>query len=156
MYMSVYTTLISVQQSQALGGTAALFDCRFDLTDPESGRAAYRQGHLPGASYLHLDTDLSGAKIGHNGRHPLPERDALSQRLRKLGLRQGQQVVLYDAQGCLFAARAWWLLRWFRHSAVAVLDGAVQAWQVAGLAGARLYPGLWSEWSCYPDAPLAT
>ncbi|WP_437884352.1 sulfurtransferase [Pseudomonas sp. LRF_L74] len=132
--MSVYTTLISAQQLQALGDTAALFDCRFDLADPDSGRTAYRQGHLPGANYLHLDRDLSGTKSGHNGRHPLPERDALSQRLRELGLRQGQQVVLYDAQGGMFAARAWWLLRWLGHSAVAVLDGGIQAWQAAGLA----------------------
>lgn len=135
--MSHYVTLIDVDSLATLlqgQSSPLLLDCRFDLAAPASGEAAFVDGHLPGAQYLHLDRDLSGAKTGHNGRHPLPDRDALSERLRLLGLHTGQQVVVYDAQGGMFAARAWWLLRWLGSHAVAVLDGGLPAWQARGLA----------------------
>jgi len=133
--MSTYTTLIDCPELAALvqqGPTPLLLDCRFDLATPDSGEAAFAGGHLPGAQYLHLDRDLSGTKTGRNGRHPLPERDTLAVRLRALGLNQDQQVVVYDAQGGMFAARAWWLLRWLGHANVAVLDGGLPAWTAAG------------------------
>jgi len=114
----------------ALRPEMLLVDVSFDLADPAAGERAYAAGHLPGAHYLHLDRDLSGAKTGPDGRfrgrHPLPERDALAARLRALGLRRGQQVVAYDAQGGMYAARLWWLLRWLGHAEVAVLDGGKQ------------------------------
>ncbi|CAM3597227.1 putative 3-mercaptopyruvate sulfurtransferase [Pseudomonas reidholzensis] len=135
--MPTYSTLINRHALEALlreGPAPAVFDCSFDLADPEKGEIAYAQGHLPSAQYLHLGRDLSGPKTGHNGRHPLPDREVLAARLRELGLQRGQQVVVYDAQGGMFAARAWWLLRWLGHSAVAVLDGGLPAWQAAGLA----------------------
>jgi thiosulfate/3-mercaptopyruvate sulfurtransferase len=109
-----------------------LLDCGFDLADPQAGERAYEQGHLPGALYVHLDRDLSGAKTGRNGRHPLPDRAALAQRAGGWGIAPGVQVVCYDAQGMPYAARAWWLLRWLGHDAVAVLDGGVDAWRAAG------------------------
>ncbi|WP_416427634.1 sulfurtransferase (plasmid) [Pseudomonas sp. App30] len=133
--MTTYTTLIDGPELAALvqqGPAPLLLDCRFDLAAPGSGEAAFAEGHLPGAQYLHLDRDLSGAKTGHNGRHPLPARDTLAVRLRALGLYQDQQVVVYDAQGGMFAARAWWLLRWLGHENVAVLDGGLPAWTAAG------------------------
>ncbi|OPG72160.1 sulfurtransferase [Pseudomonas ogarae] len=133
--MSTHTTLITTEQLHSLYLSVqkpAIFDCQFDLTAVASGHSAYMDGHLPGAHYLHLDVDLSGSKTGRNGRHPLPEREVLAKRLRQFGLQKHQQVVLYDAQGGIFAARAWWLLRWLGHSAVAVLDGGIQAWQAAG------------------------
>ncbi|WP_455922699.1 sulfurtransferase [Pseudomonas putida] len=135
--MTTYTTLIDGPELAALvqqGPAPLLLDCRFDLAAPDSGEAAFAEGHLPGAQYLHLDRDLSGAKTGHNGRHPLPARDTLAFRLRELGLNQDQQVVVYDAQGGMFAARAWWLLRWLGHANVAVLDGGLPAWTAAGHA----------------------
>lgn len=135
--MPTYNTLIDSRELASLlqdGPAPAVFDCRFDLTAPASGEAAFAEGHLPGAQYLHLDRDLSGAKTGHNGRHPLPERETLAARLRELGLQSAQQVVVYDAQGGMFAARIWWLLRWLGHDAVAVLDGGLPAWQAAGFA----------------------
>jgi len=132
-----YTTLISAanlnERLNAADGNVLLFDCRFDLADPAAGEAAYAAGHLPGAHYLHLDRDLSGPKTGANGRHPLPERAALVATLAARGLNEGQQVVAYDAQGGMFAARLWWLLRWLGHDAVALLDGGLPAWQAAGL-----------------------
>ncbi|KVN81983.1 sulfurtransferase [Burkholderia ubonensis] len=131
-----YTTLISAanlaERLAAAPASVALFDCRFDLADTGAGETAYAAGHIPGAQYLHLDRDLSGRKTGTNGRHPLPTRDALVATLVDRGLRQGQQVVAYDAQGGSYAARLWWLLRWLGHDSVAVLDGGLQAWQAAG------------------------
>ena len=79
--MSIPTPLISVTALRALidAGTAPIvIDTGFDLADPTAGERAFAQGHLPGAQYLHLDRDLSGAKTGRNGRHPLPERSAFA------------------------------------------------------------------------------
>jgi thiosulfate/3-mercaptopyruvate sulfurtransferase len=113
-----------------------LLDCSFDLADPAAGRRAWSEGHLPGAFYLHLDEDLSGAKHGADGhfrgRHPLPKRAVLAARLGALGIDEATPVVAYDAQGGPYAARAWWLLKWLGHEDVAVLDGGVAAWQAAG------------------------
>jgi len=131
-----YTTLISAtnlaERLAAAPGSVFVIDCRFDLADTEAGEQAYAAGHLPGAQYLHLDRDLSGPKTGTNGRHPLPERETLIATLASRGLKQGQQVVAYDAQGGMYAARAWWLLRWLGHDAVALLDGGLLAWEAAG------------------------
>lgn len=130
-----HTTLVSVAELQALqaaGTPLVLLDCGFELSDTAAGARAYAAGHLPGAAYAHLDADLSGAKTGRNGRHPLPAREALAASAGRWGITPGVQVVAYDAQGGPYAARAWWLLRWLGHDAVAVLDGGVAAWQAAG------------------------
>jgi thiosulfate/3-mercaptopyruvate sulfurtransferase len=132
-----YTTLISAanlaERISAAPSSVFVADCRFDLANTDAGEKAYSAGHLPQAYYLHLDRDLSGVKTGTNGRHPLPERQQLVDRLAALGLKQGQQVVAYDANGGMFAARLWWLLRWLGHDAVALLDGGLPAWQAANL-----------------------
>ncbi len=133
--MPNYRSLISAAELQALRASSlpcVLLDCGFDLADPASGGRAFAAGHLPGAQYANLERDLSGAKTGHNGRHPLPERAALADRAGRWGIAAGVQVVCYDAQGMPYAARAWWLLRWLGHDAVAVLDGGVAAWVAAG------------------------
>jgi thiosulfate/3-mercaptopyruvate sulfurtransferase len=130
-----YSTLISAPQLRALLDTSdapVLIDTRFDLADTDAGERVWREGHLPGAHYLHLDRELSGAKTGRNGRHPLPERTAFAQTLGRVGVTPGRQVVVLDAQGGMFAARAWWLLLWMGHAQVAVLDGGVAAWVAAG------------------------
>jgi thiosulfate/3-mercaptopyruvate sulfurtransferase len=128
-------TLITAQElMQQLAGAhpPLLLDCGFDLADTQAGRRAWQAAHLPGAHYLHLDDDLSGAKTGSNGRHPLPERRALAAKLGALGIGAATPVVAYDAQGGPYAARAWWLLLWLGHEDVAVLDGGVAAWRAAG------------------------
>ncbi|MFP3502851.1 sulfurtransferase [Burkholderia sp. SIMBA_062] len=131
-----YTTLISAanlaERLAAAPGSVAVFDCRFDLADSAAGETAYAAGHIPGAQYLHLDRDLSGRKTGTNGRHPLPTRDAFATLMASRGVKQGQQVVVYDAHGGAYAARLWWLLRWLGHDSIAVLDGGLQAWEAAG------------------------
>ncbi|QDF98176.1 sulfurtransferase [Azoarcus sp. DD4] len=105
-----------------------IFDCRFDLANPDFGFEAYSREHLPKAFYLDLDEDLSGPKTGTNGRHPLPDPARLAARLAACGVGNHTQVVAYDDAGGMFAARLWWLLRWLGHHRVAVLDGGMQAW----------------------------
>ncbi len=115
------------------GGLAPiLLDCSFDLVDTAAGQRAFAQRHLPGAAYAHLDRDLAGPKTGRNGRHPLPARADWAATLGRLGVTPGRHVVAYDAQGGMYAARAWWMLLWAGHRAVSVLDGGLQAWIDAG------------------------
>ena len=111
-----------------------VIDCRFSLADPEAGRRAYRDNHLPGARYAHLDEDLSDPITPATGRHPLPDPERLAQKLGAWGIGHDTQVVAYDDMGgMLAAARLWWLLRWLGHTACAVLDGGLPAWRRAGL-----------------------
>jgi thiosulfate/3-mercaptopyruvate sulfurtransferase len=129
------TPLVSAPQllaARAAGLAPAILDCSFDLADTTAGRRAFAQGHLPGARYVHLDEDLSAPKTGRNGRHPLPTREAWAATLGRLGIGPGTPVVVYDAQGSMYAARAWWMLRWVGHRAVSVLDGGIAAWREAG------------------------
>lgn len=125
------TTLITATALADLG-KVRIIDVRHDLQNPAAGRTAFLEAHIPGAGFLSLDDDLSAAKTGRNGRHPLPDPDAFAQRLAAAGISDGTQVIVYDAQGGMFAARLWWMLRWLGHEAVAVLDGGWQAWLAAG------------------------
>ncbi|MES2353523.1 MAG: sulfurtransferase [Pseudomonadota bacterium] len=130
----MYRTLISTDELVPHLGESdwAICDCRHDLSDLEFGRRAYAQGHLPDASFLHLDEDLSGFKTGQNGRHPLPDPEQLAAKLGSLGIGNNTQVVAYDAHGGMYAARLWWLLRWLGHETVAVLDGGITKWIAEG------------------------
>lgn len=133
----IFTTLISAAELRAAlaaGRETVLVDTSFDLADVNAGEASWRAGHLPGALYLHLDRDLCGEKTGHNGRHPLPTRGAFAATLGRCGITPATQVVAFDAQGGMYAARLWWMLRWMGHEAVAVLDGGVAAWTAGGAA----------------------
>lgn len=114
------------------GEDVLVLDARFNLMQPEAGEAAWRAGHIPGALHAHLDRDLSGPKTGANGRHPLPALPALADTLGRWGLTPATRVVVCDDSGGMFAARAWWLLRWVGHDRVQVLDGGVPAWLSAG------------------------
>jgi len=132
---ALFRTLISAEGLHALYGETrelVVLDCGFDLADPAAGERAHAAAHLPGAIYAHLDRDLAGTKTGQNGRHPLPPRRAFAERVGQWGIGPATQVVTYDAQGGPYAARAWWMLRWLGHEAVAVLDGGPAAWRAAG------------------------
>jgi thiosulfate/3-mercaptopyruvate sulfurtransferase len=109
-----------------------VIDCRFDLANPSKGEELYREAHIPGARYAHLDRHLSGAKTGKNGRHPLPDIEQTIRNFSDLGISPGMQVVAYDADTGMYAARLWWMLRWMGHDAVAVLDGGLARWQREG------------------------
>jgi thiosulfate/3-mercaptopyruvate sulfurtransferase len=107
-----------------------LLDVRWSLAGPP-GRESYLAGHLPGAVFVDLDTELA-AKPGAGGRHPLPEPDDLQRVLRAAGINSDSTVVVYDGDNGSVAARAWWLLRWAGHREVAVVDGGYAAWEQEG------------------------
>ncbi len=108
-----------------------VIDVRWSLAGPP-GIAAYQAGHLPGARFADLDTDLSGRR-GAGGRHPLPETADFEVLMRRLGVDGDSAVVFYDAADSVPASRAWWELRYFGHHNVRVLDGGYAAWIAAGL-----------------------
>ncbi|MEO7243927.1 MAG: sulfurtransferase [Rubrivivax sp.] len=145
----------ALQARLAAGAPTVVLDARFELSAPPAGRAAYAAGHVPGARYAHLDDDLAGACTGHNGRHPLPGRADFAARVGGWGITPGVQVVAYDDQSGAIAARAWWLLRWLGHDAVAVLDGGWSAWVEAGGAVEATSPAPLLAASPYPasDTP---
>jgi len=143
-----FNTLIPVQELQALQSSATplmVFDCSFDLMNPAAGEQAYRQAHIPGAVYAHLETALSDQGViapdgthhphpdaASGGRHPLPSREKFAMWLCSVGFTNDMQAVVYDRNGANFCGRLWWMLKWAGHDAVAVLDGGLQAWQAAG------------------------
>jgi thiosulfate/3-mercaptopyruvate sulfurtransferase len=133
-----YTTLISAAElaEHIASPDWIVLDCRHDLMNPQFGVDAYRAGHLPHAQFASVDTDLSDKSPAPDGafrgRHPLPTREAFVATLRAWGVHPGTQVVAYDAQGGMYAARLWWMLRWVGHRAVAVLDGGLPAWLAQG------------------------
>jgi thiosulfate/3-mercaptopyruvate sulfurtransferase len=126
----MYRTLVSVKalQDNLFNATWCVVDCRHDLGDFAAGFAAYQAGHIPNATFAHIEEDLSGEKTAHDGRHPLPRREDLAAIFEEWGISDDTQIVAYDAQGGQFASRLWWLARWLGHEAVAVLDGGWPAW----------------------------
>lgn len=136
-----YTTLISAPELQSMldsGQPCAVFDCSFDLMQPDAGTAQYIEAHIPGAIYAHLDTALSAkgdravTSAVSGGRHPLPSRENFAAWLGSVGFNNTMQAVVYDRQGANYCGRLWWMLKWLGHDNVAVLDGGLQAWQAAG------------------------
>ena len=107
-----------------------LLDVRWRLAGPP-GIDSYRAGHLPGARFVGLDRELAGPP-GVGGRHPLPGGAQFQEAMRRAGVRDGWPVVVYDEADSTAAARAWWLLRYFGHDQVRVLDGGYRAWAAAG------------------------
>ncbi len=148
-----YTTLVDTGQLEKHLSSWRLFDCRHDLGKPQLGEQQYREAHIPGALFAHLDRDLSAPKTGANGRHPLPDRGAFIAWLGQMGLKAGDQVVCYDGGGGAMAARLWWMLRWVGHEAVAVLDGGLAKWLQEGRPTTHEVPRF--AHSSYPVRPPA-
>lgn len=109
-----------------------VLDVRWKLGGPP-GREEYKRGHIPGAVYVDLETELAGHGAPTDGRHPLPEEDDFQAAARRWGLDDGDGVVVYDDAFGTSAARAWWLLRHAGVQDVRVLDGGLAAWRDAGL-----------------------
>jgi thiosulfate/3-mercaptopyruvate sulfurtransferase len=109
-----------------------VIDTRHDLKDDRRGPRVYAEGHIPGAYFMHVDHDLSGAKTGRNGRHPLPDLEAFAAKVNGCGVAPHRQVVVYDDMGGNWGVRLWWLLRWLGHDKVSVLDGQYPAWVAEG------------------------
>lgn len=115
----------------ASGRAPVLLDVRWALGRSD-GHAEYLAGHLPGAVYVDLETELAAPATPRDGRHPLPDVTSLEAAARRWGVRAGGSVVAYDAVGGMSAARAWWLLRWAGVPGVRLLDGGLAAWLSAG------------------------
>lgn len=150
---SDWTNLVDVTSlAEALGrDDIVLLDCRSVLTDTNAGAKMYAEGHLPGAFHANLERDLSDMSQAGQGRHPWPRAQDFARTLARWGVTPQAQVIAYDADNGMYAARAWCLLRMIGHERVAVLDGGLKAWQDAGLPidtevsplqeGAAVYPG---------------
>ena len=120
-----------------------ILDCRYVLSDPTAGIASYRRGHIPGSIHLDLGENLSSPIRAGTGRHPLPAVDLFQEAVGKWGVADDSAVIAYDDGPGAMAARCWWLLRWFGHQSVYVLDGGLDAWINEGgvLAdGTEAYP----------------
>ena len=128
--------LISTAELAAIANdpNLVIVDTRHDLMNPSMGRDAYAEAHIPGAIYLSIDEDLSGAKTGKNGRHPLPEPEAFAATMGTKGISNKSRVVAYDQGSAMFVGRLWWMLRWIGHDNVFVLDGGIAQWQKEGRA----------------------
>src|SRR5919198_4907439 len=137
--------LVSAEWLSAHLSEVRVVDVRWYL-DGRSGRAAYRSGHLPGAVWLDVDSELSGWASPAAGRHPLPTPEQFAAVLGRVGIAQGTPVVAYDDAGGSIAARLWWMLHVLGEP-VAVLDGGLAAWP----ANIALYPGSWSQWANDPS-----
>jgi thiosulfate/3-mercaptopyruvate sulfurtransferase len=104
-------------------------DCRWELGQPERGQELYLDGHVPGASFLDVERELSAAPGGaEGGRHPIPTAEDFARAAGAAGIGEGVFVVAYDQGMTGGAARLWWLLRHFGHDDVAVLDGGIGVW----------------------------
>jgi thiosulfate/3-mercaptopyruvate sulfurtransferase len=110
-------------------------DCRWELGNPVAGREWYLNGHIPGASFLDVDDDLSDTSVAGQGRHPLPSAERFAVAAGRAGIGDGVYVVAYGTMGG--AERLWWLLRHFGHDDCAVLDGGIDAWLGPLVAGAE-------------------
>ena len=133
MKSAQYTTLISAAELAARlpDPTWVIVDCRHNLADVDAGERAYRAGHIAGAQFMHMDRDLSGARTGVNGRHPLPQIADIVATLGRAGIDDSKQVVAYDQNNGMWASRLWWLLQWLGHPMAVVLDGVLSS-RIAG------------------------
>lgn len=129
--MDRVTHLISARDLAHSLHDVVVLDVRYQLGGPD-GRLEYVRGHVPGAHYLDLDTELA-APPGDGGRHPLPEPSVVEAALRRAGVDDDSRVVVMDGRESYAAARAWWVLRWLGLGDVRVLDGGFAAWQRANL-----------------------
>ncbi|MFN0247416.1 MAG: sulfurtransferase [Kofleriaceae bacterium] len=125
-----HTPLMSIDELATELAKVTLLDVRYKLGGP-IGTDEFAAGHIPGAAYVDLDTELA-APPGAGGRHPLPDARAFEAAMRRVGVSNERAVVVYDDWGGRAAARAWWLLRYFGHGNVRVLDGDFSAWKRAG------------------------
>lgn len=105
-----------------------ILDCRFNLSNPESGYTDYQHAHIPGAHYVHLDHDLSGEVHTHGGRHPLPDLNVFKRKMEQTGVSNHVPVIVYDGGEGAMAARAWWLLHYSGHEHVYLLNGGYNEW----------------------------
>ncbi|WP_461187111.1 sulfurtransferase [Arthrobacter sp. Z4-13] len=133
-----------LEKRRAGGQRVVLLDVRWALGDPH-GHDHYLKGHLPGAVFVDLATELADPAVPERGRHPLPSPLRFQDAARRWGISNGDVVVAYDDSGNMAAARVWWMLRNAGLPAVHLLDGGLAAWRAAGLpleqGGVQAHPG---------------
>ncbi|GBE67333.1 sulfurtransferase [Mycobacterium sp. MFM001] len=127
----VLITATELAQRIDKGQPVTILDVRWQLSEPD-GRAAYRQGHLPGAVYVSLEDELTDHTATGRGRHPLPSGRSVEAAARRWGVRRGVPVVAYDDWNRAGSARAWWVLTAAGLDDVRILDGGLAAWVAAG------------------------
>ena len=108
-----------------------IFDCSYELTNPDAGLKIYTQGHIPNAIFAYVTGDLAEPP-GKRGRHPLPTREKFLETVRSWGVNNDSHVISYDQGLAIFACRLWWMFRWLGHENVSVLDGGMSAWKASG------------------------
>ena len=130
----MYTTIVApdVLREHLEDASWLVIDCRHNLQDFSAGRKAYEEGHIPGARFADVESDLAGEKTGKNGRHPMPDAERFADFLRALGTSDETQIVAYDEGADMYAARLWFLCRWIGHDKTAILDGGMSAWRALG------------------------
>jgi thiosulfate/3-mercaptopyruvate sulfurtransferase len=134
-------SLTTVEELLGTLEDVTVLDVRWELGRTDA-REQYVAGHVPGAAYVDLPTDLADPP-GRGGRHPLPDPDRFTAAMQRCGVRVARPVVVYDASSGLSATRAWWLLRYHGHQDVRVLDGGWSSWREGGgevETGERLPP----------------
>ncbi len=110
-------------------------DVRWYLFDKDkTGQAEYARGHIPGAVFFELEADLSSPRDPGGARHPLPTSEQFAEVASRAGIAPQTHVIVYDDRGAASAARLWWLLTYFGHANVAVLDGGIAQWIAEGRA----------------------
>src|SRR2546422_6775625 len=112
----------------------------FRWQDGQPGRSGYEAGHIPGAVFVDLEADGLSARQAGGGRHPLPERKAFETAMRDAGVNRDSVVIAYDDRNGFTACRLWWMLRYFGHGAVAVLDNGLAGWSGRLETGWRSVP----------------
>jgi thiosulfate/3-mercaptopyruvate sulfurtransferase len=123
--------LISIDELATELAKVTVLDVRYKLGGPK-GADEFAAGHIPGAAFVDLDADLAAPPRQGEGRHPLPDAGVFETAMRRVGVSNDRAVVIYDDWGGRAAARAWWLLRYFGHTNVRVVDGGWGAWKRAG------------------------
>jgi thiosulfate/3-mercaptopyruvate sulfurtransferase len=133
------TDLISAEwlQEHLKDTTLKIIDCRWVLGQLGEGKKQYDAGHIPGAIHLDIDVQLSGKEgaegIG-GGRHPIPNKRDFQKLMSEIGIGREGHVILYDEGNGMPAARLWWLLRYFGHEKISILDGGWKLWTAEGRA----------------------
>lgn len=107
-------------------------DVRWYLTERERGKREYLEGHIPGAAHLDIETDLAAAAYDGPGRHPIPAAAVFAATMAQAGIGADTHVIAYDSSGGAAAARLWWLLGYFGHTDVSLLDGGWMEWLARG------------------------
>ncbi len=108
-----------------------IVDCRWDLVDKERGKREYAKGHIPGAYFVNMETELADLTLKNRGRHPIPETGKFANVVRRIGISDDSTVVCYD-DDCSGSARMWFLLRYYGHDRVFILNGGIDSYIKAG------------------------